>query len=271
MRATPCDRMGLALLRGEVSGSGAYTHMHDGVLRAKTAIAKASGVPCRQEPENTYADLLAQASPQDAADARAALKALGAVHDGVDYITAACPDELRTPSGKLMTELKTIQFGPTNYPSSASVTGVERRAANVVTEVTAALKKCDLRYYPGQTNQDGRGPFSQRLHDLGGIHGLVIGAIGEVNDTFHSLLGYYASERAVRQTDCARSLAGRTAAALEQARWRIAATRSRARHAQLAGRMKLMGLGASSVATGTVDLAAFNTPLAPRDAAVLAA
>ena len=108
------------------------------------------------------------------------------------------------------------------------------------------------------------------MRALGGLCVITIGAIGEANEAFATLLRYFATERASRDASLGSSgFASAVATSLRLSRWRLVAVRARYRLAQLSGRMNLLGVGARETADLAAD-PAFLAPLDPLAAAALA-
>ena len=107
-----------------------------------------------------------------------------------------------TPDGpqSSLAELKVLSAGVTRYPRGAVGKGTDKRAALIVKEYEAKLRKYDVKFYGAVPLVHGQpeppaGPLVQRLRSFP-MQKLVAGPWGDLSQDFHILLTSFAKSRA---------------------------------------------------------------------------
>ena len=137
-----------------------------------------------KEIKGIFTDLLSAPVGEQERKAREGMQPdLEVTHDGVRYIY----------------DVKTIHYNLTRYPASG-ITGrgtsaVELRARAVDGEYTASARKLDDKHFSHIADPDQR-DIIRRLREYPLVHGLAVGAFGEMSPELHALLQAVAASAA---------------------------------------------------------------------------
>ena len=156
------------------------------------------------------------------------------------------------PPRRLLFELKTLHWGSSTYPRSASERchAVARRALQLPGEYATKAHRTDVSYCGTPVGDVGQGPVAQRLRTFDPVHGLVFGSWGEASPDVHRLLSSLAAagaQRHYRRMGAQSPEDARGALAwLLKRRWAITAVRENAR--LILTRLEMVGRGADAAA-----------------------
>lgn len=189
------DEWGDNVLNATLQGDH-FRSTHDYIKNVLNSLMNYSGIVSEVEPYGVFADLLPQ-QPLNRVEGFRARQSL------IPDIRADLPDPA-LGTRRTYIEVKTISGGSWYQSVREKKRGVERRESVIANEYKDNARKADRRYFEVE---DGHGPVSRRLAEVGPILGVAAGRFGELSDSGHKLVSTLADAR-VKKIDLARARGG---------------------------------------------------------------